>query len=223
MCGRFTLAAELAEITELIADLRGDVHLKPRYNIAPSQPVLTVLNDGSKELTFTRWGLIPSWAKDISIGNRLINARSETVHEKPSFKDPLRRRRCLILADGFYEWQGTLGKKPKIPWYIQLKSHKPFAFAGLWSSWIDKLSGEELVTSTIITTSANALLEKIHGRMPVILNPEHYSEWLSTEEQLSERLLPFLTPYPPDELRAFMVSTTVNNPLVDNEECIRAI
>jgi putative SOS response-associated peptidase YedK len=223
MCGRFTLTAELAEIKELIAGLRGDIHLESRYNIAPSQPVLTVLNDGSKEITFTRWGLIPSWAKDISTGNRLINARSETVHQKPSFKDSLRRRRCLILADGFYEWQETLGKKPKIPWYIQLKSHKPFAFAGLWSSWIDKSSGEELLTSTIITTSANALLEKIHDRMPVILNPEHYSEWLSTEERPSERLLPLLTPYPPDELRAFMVSTIVNNPLVDNEECIRSI
>ena len=115
MCGRFTLTAELAEIKELIAGLRGEVHLKPRYNIAPSQPVLTVLNDGSKELIFTRWGLVPSWAKDRTIGNRLINARSETVHQKPSFKDPLKRRRCLIVADGFYEWQGTRGRKPKIP------------------------------------------------------------------------------------------------------------
>lgn len=220
MCGRFTLTAELAEIKELIAGLRGDIHLTPRYNIAPSQPVLTVLNDGSKELIFTRWGLIPSWAKDRTVGNRLINARSETVHQKPSFKDPLRRRRCLIVADGFYEWQGTHGKKPKIPWYIQLKSQKPFAFAGLWSSWIDTSSDEELVTSTIITTSANALLEKIHDRMPVILNPEHYSEWLSAEEQPSEKLLPLLIPYP-DELQARMVSTTVNNPLVDSEECIR--
>lgn len=221
MCGRFTLTAELAEIKELIAGLRGDIHLTPRYNIAPSQPVLTVLNDGSKELIFTRWGLIPSWAKDRTVGNRLINARSETVHQKPSFKDPLRRRRCLIVADGFYEWQGTHGKKPKIPWYIQLKSQKPFAFAGLWSSWIDTSSDEELVTSTIITTSANALLEKIHDRMPVILNPEHYSEWLSAEEQPSEKLLPLLIPYPADELQARMVSTTVNNPLVDSEECIR--
>lgn len=221
MCGRFTLTAELAEIKELIAGLRGEVHLKPRYNIAPSQPVLTVLNDGSKELIFTRWGLVPSWAKDRTIGNRLINARSETVHQKPSFKDPLKRRRCLIVADGFYEWQGTRGRKPKIPWYIQLKSQKPFAFAGLWSSWIDTSSNEELVTSTIITTSANALVEKIHERMPVILNPEHYSEWLSAEDQPSEKLLPLLTPYPADELQARMVSTTVNNPLVDSEECIR--
>ena len=221
MCGRFTLTAELAEIKELIAGLRGEVHLKPRYNIAPSQPVLTVLNDGSRELMFTRWGLVPSWAKDRTIGNRLINARSETVHQKPSFKDPLKRRRCLIVADGFYEWQGTRGRKPKIPWYIQLKSQKPFAFAGLWSSWIDTSSNEELVTSTIITTSANALVEKIHDRMPVILNPEHYSEWLSAEEQPSEKLLPLLIPYPADELQARMVSTTVNNPLVDSEECIR--
>ncbi len=223
MCGRFTLTAELKEIKELIAGLGGDFHLEPRYNIAPTQPVLTVLNDGKNELTFTRWGLIPPWAKDKMIGNRLINARSETLHQKSSFKDSFRGKRCLIFADGFYEWQKTMGKKPKTPWYIQLKSRKPFAFAGLWSIWIDKSSEEKLITSTIITTNANSLLEKMHDRMPVMLHPKFYSAWLSTEEQPPERLLPLLSPYPSDEMQAYMVSTMVNNPVIDSEECIKAI
>ncbi len=221
MCGRFTLTAQLDDIGKLVEGLRGTIQFGPRYNIAPTQQILTLLNDNRHELTYTRWGLIPSWAKDPTIGNRLINARAETLHQKPSFKTSLRKLRCLIFADGFYEWQSRKNG-PKIPWYVHLKSRNPFAFAGLWSRWIDKTTKEEIITSTIITTNANTAVEPIHNRMPVILKPEAYAIWLSPDEQPPERLLPLLTPYPGDEMAAYQISTLVNNPANDSEACIIA-
>lgn len=193
----------------------------PRYNIAPTQQIATIITGDMTRLLFSRWGLIPSWAKDISIGNRLINARAETLHEKPSFKNLYRQRRCLILADGFYEWQKQEGTKGKIPWYFRLRSQEPFAFAGLWDSWKDKSGKEEpIISSTIITTEPNALVLPVHGRMPVILKRELYKTWLSPNISSPEILGNCLGPYPPGEMEAFPVSTQVNSPAFDGPECV---
>lgn len=220
VCGRFTLASQNALIAEIFAGIAIPPDLTARYNIAPSQDVAVIPNDGGAKMTFFQWGLIPSWAKDPKIGNRMINARGETVAEKPSFRTPLRRRRCLVPADGFYEWQKDAGKKTKTPIYIQLKSGRPFAFAGLWDQW--KTPEEEwLRTFTIITTDANTALEKIHDRMPVILPPASYEQWLDPSEQSAETLTPLLKPFPSDEMITHPVSKLVNSPANDVPECVQ--
>ena len=178
-------------------------HFTPRYNIAPTQDVAVVANTlpdtgqepAVKQIEFFHWGLIPSWAKDPKIGNRMINARSETLVEKPSFRNAYKRRRCLVLADGYYEWQKIPGEKTKQPVYIRLKSQKPFAFAGLWEVWKGKGMDEPLRSCTIITCPPNAVLAEIHHRMPVILPAEVYGAWLAPDEQSADTLQPLLVPY----------------------------
>jgi len=188
----------------------------PRYNIAPTQSVIVVNDTGQRQLVQMRWGLIPSWAKDPAIGNRMINARAETLTVKPAFRVALRKRRCLILADGFYEWQ----KKEKIkqPMFIRLKSREPFGFAGLWEHW-NSPEGEEILTCTIITTEANELLKQVHERMPVILPREKEDEWLDPNAEPS-RLLELLKPYPSDLMEFYEVSRLVNSPANDTPDCI---
>ncbi|RME47353.1 MAG: SOS response-associated peptidase, partial [Caldilineae bacterium] len=174
----------------------------------------------TRRLDTFRWGLIPAWAKDPAIGSRMINARAETVAQKPSFKRPLRRQRCLVLADGFYEWQKT--PQGKIPVYIHLEAHRPFAFAGLWDRWVSA-EGEALYTCTILTTRPNDLLAPIHNRMPVILTPEAVEAWLSPVEQAPQSLLPLLRPYPAEAMTCYPVSRLVNSPANDLPDCIRPL
>jgi putative SOS response-associated peptidase YedK len=191
--------------------------LTPRYNIAPSQAVAVIANSERRALEFFKWGLIPSWAKDPKIGNRLINARAETLAEKPSFRAALKKRRCLILADGFYEWKKE--GQTKTPMYLKLKEGQPFAFAGLWETW--KSPDDELIKScTIITTAPNALVKKIHDRMPAILPPQAYDLWLSPDELPAEKTLPLLKPFAASQMKAVSVSPLVNNPAFDSRECV---
>ena len=227
MCGRFTLVVDLETLKQTFPWLRvpEGARLRPRYNIAPSQPVPVVANTGERELDFFRWGLVPSWAKDPSIGSRMINARAETLAEKPSFRAAYRRRRCLILADGFYEWQkraSASGAARKVPYYVRLKSGQPFAFAGLWERW-ESPEGDEWLTCTIITTRSNELIAPIHDRMPVILPPEGYDRWLAVEELSPEELGGLLRPYPAQAMEAYPISTFVNDPTHDSPECIQPV
>jgi putative SOS response-associated peptidase YedK len=192
---------------------------EPRYNIAPTQTVAAVrapANLDQRELAYLRWGLIPSWADDPAIGNRLINARAETAPDKPAFRSAFRHRRCLVLADGFYEWQ-KLGSK-KQPFYFRLRDGKPFALAGLWEHWEggDKL----LETCTLLTTQANNVLRPVHERMPVILPPDAYERWLDPAVQKPDQLTPLLRPYPAEAMAGYPVNPTVNNPRNDNPRCI---
>jgi putative SOS response-associated peptidase YedK len=218
MCGRFTLATELDQIEQRFSFRMTEVTFTPHYNIAPSQPVLSVMNDGKENRGgFLRWGLIPSWAKDEAIGNRMINARAETLAEKPSFKRALQKRRCLVIADGFYEWKAT-GKK-KTPMFIALKSRQPFGFAGLWETWKSP-KGEAIHSCTIITTTPNALMGSIHNRMPVILPRSAEARWLDRSIDDPQKLLPLLAPYPDNEMIAYEVSQLVNSPRNDVPACI---
>jgi putative SOS response-associated peptidase YedK len=219
MCGRFTLTVDPGKLQEAIPGLIVPEDLTPKYNIAPSQPVAVLPNEGENRLDFFLWGLIPSWAKDPGIGNRMINARAETLAEKPAFRAAFRRRRCLVFADGFYEWRQEPGSKVKTPMYIKLKSGDPFAFAGLWEIW-HAGDGSEIKSCTIITTSPNRLMEEIHNRMPVILPREAYSEWLKPGEVEPNNLNPLLEPYPENEMLAYPVSRMVNSPQNDVPECI---
>ena len=222
MCGRYTFAPDLSILGELFPDLALPAELAPRYNIAPTQEVPAVRNDGRRRLEQLHWGLVPSWAKDRAIGNRLINARAETLAEKPSFRAAFKRRRCLILADGFYEWQKIPGERRKQPVHVRLKSGQPFAFAGLWESWRPS-DDEGLLSCTIITTAPNSLLEPIHDRMPVILRPADYERWLQEGEQPAAGLAELLQPYEPAEMQAYPVSTLVNSPRNDTPDCIKPL
>jgi len=215
MCGRFTLTADMNILQESFPWLNIPEGLGPRYNIAPTQPVAVVPNDGKNKLDYFVWGLIPSWSKDPKIGSRMINARAETLAEKPSFRTAFRRRRCLILADGFYEWRQEGQGLPKTPMYIKLASSKPFAFAGLWESWNSK-DGSNILSCTIITTQPNAMMEKIHNRMPVILPEDAYPLWLEQGEADTTRLSELLIPYTKEEMVAFPVSRAVNSPQNDS-------
>ena len=221
MCGRFSFTQPEKVVAEVF-DLSSIPTLSPRYNIAPTQPVPTILPDsenGKRQLKMLRWGLIPSWAKDMKMGARLINARAETIAEKPAFRSAFKRRRCLVLADGFYEWQQQDGKKQ--PFYFQLQDGKPFAFAGLWERW-EKGEGEPIESCTIVTTEANQLMRPIHDRMPVILDPENYDRWLDPELQKTEMLQSLLQPYQSEEMTFYPVSTKVNNAKVDSADCINS-
>ena len=220
MCGRFTLTITPEQLQEAIPGLITPTGMAPRYNIAPSQPVAVVPNDGLNKLDFYIWGLIPSWAKDPSIGNRMINARGETLVEKPSFRSAFRRRRCLIPADGFYEWKQNPGSKSKTPMYIKLKSGEPFALAGLWENW-NAPDGSNILSCTIITTTPNALLEPIHNRMPVILPREAYARWLEPNEVNPAQLQELIQPYPAEAMTAYAVSSLVNRPENDLAACIQ--
>ena len=222
MCGRFTLITEPEELKEVfnIADV-SNCQLEARYNIPPTTKVATVLKiaeSQQRECQLLRWGLIPSWSKDSRMGAKLINARAETLTEKPSFRSAFKRRRCLVLADGFYEWK-RLGTK-KQPYYFHLQNKQPFAFAGLWEQW-QSPENEKIISCTIVTTDANELLQPIHNRMPVILHQKDYEKWLDPQLQNTELLQELLQPYPAEEMTAHAVSTRVNNPKHTSLDCIR--
>ncbi|NDJ76944.1 MAG: SOS response-associated peptidase [Chloroflexi bacterium] len=222
MCGRFTLTEVDPDLVAQTFSLESAPELPPRFNIAPTQNVAVIVRDvdsGRNQFMLMRWGLIPHWSKDPSIGSRMINARGETVHEKPSFRTPLKRQRCLVVADGFYEWQKQ-DSGPKVPMYITLKGHALFAFAGLWDRWIEPESGDPLFTCTIITTAPNELVAPIHNRMPVILARESYDHWLNPSYTDPVQLLPLLTAYPADEMDYYPVSRKVNKPINDGPDLI---
>ena len=223
MCGRFTLFEPDRSLAGIFgvaaAGLPG-----PRYNISPSQPIAVVrISPGAerrRELVPLRWGLVPSWAKDPSIGSRMINARAETVPEKPAFRGAWKSRRCLIPANGFYEWQRRNGRKQ--PWYVRMRDRAPFAIAGLWERR-EAPPGEPLETCALITTEANDLLAPIHGRMPAILPPAEFDRWLSCPAEEAQRLRPLLRPYPPEEMEAFEIGLRVNNPGNDAPDLIEPV
>ncbi|WP_202077376.1 SOS response-associated peptidase [Caldalkalibacillus salinus] len=209
MCGRFTLYSPLQLLYDRFYIDHADFMFESQYNIAPSQQVLAVVNDGEKNrMGYLKWGLIPRWAKDEKIGNKLINARAETIHEKPSFKTAYKKRRCLIPADGFYEWKKEGGQK--LPMYVRLKEQAPFAFAGLWERWTSH-DGRQLTTCTIITTEPNDLMQPIHNRMPVILDADGEKAWLDKDTEQDE-LHTLLRPYPAPLIEAYEVSSLVNSP-----------
>ncbi len=214
MCGRYTLTVDPAELKAAFPDFEFPSNFAPRFNIAPTQPILALPNDGSSRADFFVWGLIPSWAKDPSIGARMINARAETLPEKPAFRSAYKYHRCLIFANGFYEWQPQPGLKSKIPHFIHLKSGDMFAFAGLWEHWQSR-EGSEIRSATIITTGPNKMMASIHDRMPVILPKSGYAQWLSSEPKKPEDLGNLLVPYPAEEMEAYPVSTLVNSPSND--------
>ena len=218
MCGRF---AQRTSARELARTFGVEVpEARARYNLAPSQDVLAVRQTAEgRSAVMLRWGLIPAWAKDPSIGHKLINARSETVTEKPSFRDAFKRRRCLVPADGFYEWQRRGPSKQ--PYYFQMKDGQPFAMAGLWERWTD--GAAEIETCTILTTTANPLLASIHERMPVILKAEDYDLWLDESLHSAEQLTPLLNPYPAAGMTADPVSLYVNNPAHDDAGCVAVV
>lgn len=222
MCGRFTLITPAEALAEQF-QLFEIPSLAPRYNIAPTQPVAVVRQvpgDGQRELVLLRWGLVPFWAKDPGIGARMINARSETVADKPAFRAAFRRRRCLVPADGFYEWQRL--ERGKQPFYVRLRDEKPFALAGLWEHW--EGPDETTVNScTLLTTEPNDLIRPVHSRMPVILAPKDYDLWLDPGVQKAELLRPLLRPYPSEGMLAYPVSTWVNKPKNDSPRCIEPL
>ncbi len=218
MCGRYNLISNLTVLGERFQFDATQLTLESAYNVAPTQDVLTVVGGESRRAGFMRWGLIPFWAKDRSIGSRMINARAETVVDKPSFRDAFRRRRCLVLADGFYEWQRTRGPA-SAPCASPCGRENPFAFAGIWSMWKDP-EGNSIPTCAIITTSANELLRPIHHRMPVILPREMEGFWLDRSIQDTTELRSVLTPYPDDAMEAYEVSTLVNSVANDGPELI---
>jgi len=222
MCGRFTLAADPAEIEREFEGARVPDAYTARYNIAPTQPVLAIPNTGDGRLAFFIWGLIPSWAQDPSIGNRLINARGETLAEKPAFRGSYKYRRCLILADGFYEWKASKETKAKVPHYVTMADGRPFAIAGLWSEW-RAADGSDVLSCTIVTTSANSLVRPIHDRMPVVLPPQARSTWLDPSPRAPSELANLLKPFAADLMRTLPVSTRVNNPANDDPDCIAPV
>jgi putative SOS response-associated peptidase YedK len=220
MCGRFTLTIDPADLKDAFPEFIFPDQGAPRYNVAPSQPVLVLPNDGTNKADFFVWGLIPSWAKDPSIGSRMINARAETLAEKPSFRSAYKYHRCLIFADGFFEWQARPGSKAKVPHYIRLKSGKPFAFAGLWEHWHSP-DGSEIKSATIITTTPNEMMASIHDRMPVILPREAHTQWIDPAPQFPVSLNGLLVPYPASEMEAYPISPLVNTPANDRPEVLQ--
>ena len=246
MCGRFTLRASARVIAEQFG-LFELPSFAARFNIAPSQ-LVPVVRMGGCELVWLRWGLVPGWAQDPAIGNRLINARAETAAEKPAFRAALRRRRCLVVADGFYEWQGAkkgtgpicaqhpqgrsgkldlspFSQRGKQPYFIRLRNDQPFAFAGLWELWegANRASGQvgdKAETCTLLTIAPNDLIRPIHDRMPVIIAPEGYRRWLDPEIEDPRQLAPLLVPYPSEAMEAYPVGELVNDPAHDSPRCI---
>lgn len=217
MCGRYTLKHDIQAIAQEF-HVAPSLQTVPRYNIAPTQEVISVLQNGEAHLELLRWGLIPSWAKEESIGSKMINARAETLAEKPSFKRLLHSKRCLVVSDGFYEWKQE-GRGPKTPMYITLKDDELFAFAGLWDAWKDA-DGQVIRTCTIITTEPNELMASIHTRMPAILSRDAREIWLDTTIRDEHALLPLLAPYPTDQMSVRSVSRLVNDPRREGAELI---
>lgn len=221
MCGRFTLASSVEEIAAQFGVAEASVSHEARYNVAPTQDVIVLVKNGERRLDKFRWGLVPHWSKGPDTKYSMINARGESVAEKPSYRGPFASRRCLVIADGFYEWKKT--GNGKVPMYIRMKSGRPFGFAGLWDLWTPEEDGEPLRSCTIITTTPNQLLKPIHNRMPVILPDDAIETWLDTDGTEQDELLALLKPYPHDELEAYAVSRYVNSPANDSPKCIQAV
>ena len=224
MCGRFTQAARPEDLARLFnLPITAIPPYRPRYNLAPTQPALVLRrhpHTGAKELTFLIWGLIPSWAKDPRMGARLINARAETVAQKPAFRAAFRRRRCLVPADGFYEWRQA--GRQKQPYYITRKDGRPMAIAGLWEHW-QSPDGSEIESFTLITTEPNELVRPIHDRMPAILPEATFEIWLAADTPVDTLQQLLQTPYPADLLQARPVSTAVNSPANDDPSLIQPL
>lgn len=220
MCGRFVQFSSLSVIQEVFNVRTVTCDVRPSYNIAPLQKILVVIRQKGNRLGKLHWGLVPSWAKDLSLASRCINARAETVEKKPTFRQAFRKQRCLILADGFYEWKqkGRL----KEPWYITLPSGAPFAFAGLWETWKDS-DGNSYYSAAIITTKASESVREIHNRMPVILLPETYDSWLDPENQDAEQLNKILHDGHVRKLTSHPVSKYVNSQKNDGPKCIEPV
>lgn len=214
MCGRFAFYSP-AEATAALFGATLQASPAARFNIAPTQDIAAIRQGEDKQLTMTmlRWGLVPFWAKDPAMGNRMINARAETIAEKPSFRTAYRKRRCLIPADGFYEWHTSEGRKT--PWFISLESGKTFAFAGIWESWQDKETGETLHTAAIITSEANAFMSRLHHRMPVILEPGNTDAWMDGSDKALEEAIEGAP-----RCRAWPVDRKVNNARNEGEDLI---
>lgn len=222
MCGRFSLRTPVQLLSEHF-QLSVVPTWGQRYNIAPSQPVATVMvtpEHTGRQFRLLRWGLIPSWAKDPDIGARMINARAETAPTKPAFRAAFRQRRCLVLADGLYEWQRQ--GRGKQPFYIRMRDDRPFAFAGLWEHWEGR-DGSSIDSCTLLTTEPNEIIRALHHRMPVILEPKDYDVWLDPGTQKADLLHPLLGPYPSEEMTAYPVSPRVNNPAHDGPGCIERL
>jgi len=228
MCGRYNLGSSSDALQDLFGLERIPAQMAdmaPRYNIAPGQPILAVRQraDGSRPADMLRWGLIPSWARDAVIGYKLINARSETVADKPAFRSAFLRRRCLVPADGFFEWAALPtagGAKPrKQPWHFHMQQCAPFAMAALWERWQDP-QGQAIDSCTLLTTSANAEVAAVHHRMPVILSPDDYAHWLDHGNRDPQQLQSLLRPLPDGQLSAYAVSTRVNSAAHDDPQCI---
>ena len=223
MCGRYTLSTP-SDLLKDLFELESVEPVSPRFNIAPTQEAAVVRVDPpgkqGRRLDLLRWGLVPFWAKDPTIGNRMINARSETVAEKPAYRVSFRKRRCLVLADGFYEWQVTGG--PKQPYFFHRGDGLPFAMAGLWDRW-DKDPDSPVESFTILTTNANEVVAPIHKRMPVILEAENHGRWLNPTFEDTGALTELLAPASEDVLETFPVSTYVNNPGNEGPECVAPI
>ena len=220
MCGRYAFYSPAEAVKRTFA-LDFSPELDPRYNIAPTQsvPALRVAEEGSRRLVMLHWGLVPRWAKERAIGNRMINARSETLAEKPAYRDAFRRRRCLVLADGWYEWQPAAGGKQ--PWFVRLRDPRPIAFAGLWERWKDP-AGEMLESCTIVTTDASESIRKIHERMPVVLPEQAWDRWMDPAYTDTEALSKTLGPYDSKALQAWQVSRLVNAPKNEGAKLIEA-
>lgn len=221
MCGRYTLHHTPEEIAERFAVQSIVTATAPRYNIAPTQMIPVIRQMDVREMIGCKWGLVPFWAKDPSVGNKMINAKAETLAEKPSFKYALEKRRCLIPADGFYEWDKSGGKGAHQPMYIRRRDGGLFALAGLWEE-CRLLSGETLRTCTIITVAPNELIAPIHHRMAALLRPADEAAWLRPQHQAAD-VLPLLRAYPANELEAFPVARAVNSPVSDNASCIQPL
>lgn len=218
MCGRYTLTPEQKAIQKRYNIKPGPYVHESRYNIAPSQPAPVIVKGDGNEIRMMKWGLVPYWAKDPKIGFKLINARGETITEKPSFKTAFKKRRCLVPADGFYEWEKKQGGRLKIPHRFTLKTEEIFSFAGLWDVW-KTAEGESLETFTIITTSPNKLMEPLHNRMPVILKSEDEDIWLDTKAD-QESLLSLLKPYDTGSMDEYEVSVKVNSAREESPDLI---
>jgi len=221
MCGRFITNIP-ADLLEEVFNLQELPQLEPRFNVAPSQLSAVVRNQGDhNRLDLLKWGLVPGWSKEASIGSQMINARCETVTEKPAFRQAIKYHRCIIPASGFYEWQ-ICGEHRKQPWLFQMADHSPLWLAGLWETW--KIpTGGQLETFCILTTSANQLVKPIHERMPVMLTPDTFTLWLSHNMHDPQQLQPFYQPFPAAEMTAHKVPDLVNNPRFDSPACIAQV
>jgi putative SOS response-associated peptidase YedK len=217
MCGRFSFAFNEKIIVEILdIDLEDEEYI-PRYNCAPSQKLAVITGDTPRRLSYFKWGLVPSWAKDISIGNKMINAKAETIFEKPAFKNAIKSRRCLVPADSFYEWKQD---KNNAPYRVLLKNESPLVMAGIWETWKDA-EGKPLQTFSIITTKANSMMQDLHNRMPVIVDISNKTKWLSSES--SDEINSLLKPFSSDLMKSYPVSKLVNSPKNDTAEIHKSL